>query len=207
VPARLIAGPDDTPALRHRPTDPLESRAPQLVGFPRLSRQGCLARRPGAELFRALGSERTGCVRHRATPSSILLRRHGVPRRFVANEAHAFAEAWLPRVGWRRVDLGRRLAELSSTAPKEVAHRPRACDPFPRPPSYESNYSIRTKLPAPDSPRSNPCASRAHATARRAGFRGGQEPRVLGRRAWCSPACSRTRSGARSWLWRVASRP
>lgn len=104
-----------------------------------------------ADLFSRLATGRVGACRHRAYAFVILLHAVGVPARFVANEAHAFAEAWLPGGGWRRIDLGGVSPALTVFGGEDkVAHRPRHPDPFPRPRSYERAYSLRSGIPEPD---------------------------------------------------------
>jgi transglutaminase-like putative cysteine protease len=114
-----------------------------------------------ADLFRRLATGRVGACRHRAYAFVVLLHAVGVPARFVANEAHAFAEAWLPGGGWRRIDLGGVSPALTVFGGEDkVAHRPRHPDPFPRPPAYERAYSLRSGIPEPD-PGSGPAAGAA----------------------------------------------
>lgn len=96
----------------------------------------------GEPLFRALALGGEGACRHRAFAFTILAQALGVPARYVSNEAHAFAEVWVGRAGWRRVDLGGASPELVvHGAEGKVAHRPRHEDPFPRPPGFDGVYS------------------------------------------------------------------
>ena len=102
----------------------------------------------GRELFVRLALGGAGACRHRAYAFVILAQALGLPTRFVANEAHAFAEAWVPRIGWRRVDLGGvspRL-EIYGRGERKV-HQP-GYDPFPRPDAYRT-YTKDYQLPAP----------------------------------------------------------
>jgi hypothetical protein len=63
----------------------------------------------------------------------------------VTNEAHAFAEVWVPRAGWLRVDLGGAALNLDvSNAEDKAMYRPRGEDPFPKPPEYANNYTRLT---------------------------------------------------------------
>jgi hypothetical protein len=99
---------------------------------------------PGPELFRRLALDGLGACRHRAYAFVILAQALGLPARFVANEAHAFSEVWLPQSGWRRIDLGGVSPELTVYgAERKVAHRPREADPLPRPAAYERSYSTQ----------------------------------------------------------------
>jgi hypothetical protein len=66
----------------------------------------------------------------------------GIPARYVANEAHAFGEIWLPDAGWIRVDLGGASPELDiANAGDKTLYRPRGEDPFPKPRAYSENYT------------------------------------------------------------------
>lgn len=67
----------------------------------------------------AYAEARIGCARHRAETFVVAAQSVGIPARLVLNEAHAFAEAYVPASGWHLVDVGacarhevRPLAEL-----------------------------------------------------------------------------------------------
>jgi hypothetical protein len=60
----------------------------------------------------------------------------------VQNEAHAFVEVWFPVRGWQRIDLGGAALRMNVTgADNKTLHRPRADDPFHKPPEYKNQYT------------------------------------------------------------------
>jgi hypothetical protein len=66
----------------------------------------------------------------------------GIPARYVQNEAHAFVEVWFPTRGWQRIDLGGAALHMNVTgADNKTLHRPRAEDPFHKPPEYKNQYT------------------------------------------------------------------
>jgi len=54
----------------------------------------------------ATALSRRGVCRHRALAFVITSQAVGLPARYVTNEAHAFAEVWIPGRGWRRSSCG-----------------------------------------------------------------------------------------------------
>lgn len=89
-----------------------------------------------------LSLSQRGVCRHRSFAFMVLANALGIPTRYVTNEAHAFAEVWLPRRGWMRVDLGGAALSLRvANAETKALHRAREPDPFPKPPSYAENYT------------------------------------------------------------------
>lgn len=83
-----------------------------------------------------------GVCRHRAFAFMITANALGLPTRFVSNEAHAFVEMWMPQRGWMRIDLGGAALRLEvSGGQDKTLHRPRAEDPFAKPPEYTQNYT------------------------------------------------------------------
>ncbi len=54
----------------------------------------------------AIAETRVGCARHRAEVFVLAAQSLGIPARLVVNEAHAFAEAFVPKAGWHLVDVG-----------------------------------------------------------------------------------------------------
>jgi transglutaminase-like putative cysteine protease len=125
-------------------TLPVDQVLSRLVGHFRSFRAGEIrpTRDPAARFWRlALG--KVGACRHRAYAFVILTQALGLPARFVANEAHAFAEVWLPLQGWRRIDLGGVRSDLVvQGGAGKVRHRPRHFDPLPRPPPYRDAHSV-----------------------------------------------------------------
>jgi transglutaminase-like putative cysteine protease len=89
------------------------------------------------DLYLDLALGRRGVCRHRSYAFVVTAQALGLPARFVANEAHAFVEVRVPRLGWRRIDLGGAAAQLEVGGMSDkIVHRPRVADPFPQPPAY-----------------------------------------------------------------------
>lgn len=59
-----------------------------------------------ADDLQAVADARVGCARHRAEVFVLGVQALGIPARLVLNEAHAFAEAFVPKSGWHLVDVG-----------------------------------------------------------------------------------------------------
>jgi transglutaminase superfamily protein len=93
-------------------------------------------------LYRDLCDSQAGVCRHRAFAFMITANALGIPTRFVENEAHAFVEVWFPERHWQRIDLGGAALRMEVTgADDKTLHRPRAEDPFAKPPEYKQNYT------------------------------------------------------------------
>ena len=87
-----------------------------------------------------------GVCRHRSFAFVVTVQAWGVPARYVYNEAHAFAEAWLPGLGWRRIDLGGGAEGLNVlNAADRVLHSPPGGDPLPTPSTFEESYSEQVR--------------------------------------------------------------
>jgi hypothetical protein len=56
--------------------------------------------------YRDLAFGKQGVCRHRAFAFVITALVAGIPARYVENELHVFVEVYIPRRGWRRIDLG-----------------------------------------------------------------------------------------------------
>jgi hypothetical protein len=92
-------------------------------------------------VYRDLCDSRAGVCRHRAFAFMITANALGIPTRFVENEAHAFVEVWFP-YRWQRIDLGGAALRMEvSGANDKTLHRPRADDPYEKPPEYKQNYT------------------------------------------------------------------
>jgi len=111
-----------------------------MVEYFRAFKEGHLALSSGST-YEDLTVSQRGVCRHRAYAFVITSLALGLPARYVANEAHAFVEVWIPRIGWLRVDLGGASTELNvSGAENRAVHRPEE-DHFPKPPAYQRSYS------------------------------------------------------------------
>jgi transglutaminase-like putative cysteine protease len=120
---------------------PLDVAVDSLVAYHR----GFDAGRPPPvtdDIYLDLARSKRGVCRHRAFAFVVTANALGIPARFVANEAHAFVEIWLPDVEWLRVDLGGEALRLDvSNATNKTMHRPRREDSLPKPPGYADEYS------------------------------------------------------------------
>lgn len=93
-------------------------------------------------LYRDLCDSKAGVCRHRAFAFMVTANALGLPTRFVENEAHAFVEVWFPGRNWQRIDLGGAALHMEvQGADNKTLHRPRADDPFDKPPQYKQNYT------------------------------------------------------------------
>ncbi|HEX3762938.1 MAG TPA: transglutaminase domain-containing protein [Kofleriaceae bacterium] len=113
----------------------------RLVGYFRAFQAKPL---PGSSgnTYRDLVDNQAGVCRHRAFAFMVTANALGIPTRFVENEAHAFVEVWFPDRRWQRIDLGGAALRMEVTgASDKVLHRPRADDPFEKPPEYKQNYT------------------------------------------------------------------
>jgi len=107
----------------------------KLVGYFRGFSPGRVAPdRFRADPYLAISLSRTGVCRHRSHAFVVTAQSAGLPARYIHNEAHAFAEAYVPGRGWMRVDLGgaARSFTVRGAEGKEL-HRPAFQDPFPNP--------------------------------------------------------------------------
>ena len=94
------------------------------------------------DIYRDLCDSQAGVCRHRAFAFMVTANALGIPTRFVENEAHAFVEVWFPHKNWQRIDLGGAALRMDVTgAENKTLHRPRAEDPYAKPPQYKQNYT------------------------------------------------------------------
>ncbi|MCA9521267.1 MAG: hypothetical protein KC609_09850 [Myxococcales bacterium] len=120
-------------------------RIARLVRYFRGFKPGTLPHPLTEDLYTALTKSRLGVCRHRTYAFMITALSLGIPARYVSNEAHVFAEVYLPgdRLGWLRVDLGGGADGLRvHNSDNKVAHRP-GNDVLPRPQRYRGTYSSR----------------------------------------------------------------
>lgn len=113
----------------------------RLVGYFRAFEAKPIAHATG-DIYRDLTDNQAGVCRHRAFAFMITANALGLPTRFVENEAHAFVEVWFPERHWQRIDLGGAALRMEvQGANNKTLHRPRADDPFEKPPEYKNNYT------------------------------------------------------------------
>lgn len=112
-----------------------------LVSYFRSFKAGEIAN-PTGDTYRDLCDSKVGVCRHRAFAFMVTANALGIPTRLVTNEAHAFVEVWFPERGWQRIDLGGAALHMDvAGADNKTLHRPRAEDPFVKPPEYRQNYT------------------------------------------------------------------
>ena len=109
---------------------------------------------PGSDnSYLDLACSQKGCCRHRSYAFAITAMAMGIPARYVENELHVFVEVYVPRLGWRRINLGgATLDEEVLNTEDKTPHQPRGGDPFPQPPQF-------TKAAEPSQPPHPPSAS------------------------------------------------
>lgn len=94
------------------------------------------------DTYRDLCDSKAGVCRHRSFAFMVTANALGIPTRLVENEAHAFVEVWFPERSWQRIDLGGAALRMDVTgADNKTLHRPRADDPFAKPPEYKQQYT------------------------------------------------------------------
>jgi transglutaminase-like putative cysteine protease len=102
--------------------------------------------RPDGDLYLALSISKKGVCRHRAYAFTVTAQAMGIPARYVFNDAHAWVEVYVPKLGWRRIDLGGASAGLDvSGARGKPIYQPEKKDPLEslRSPSAEATASNR----------------------------------------------------------------
>jgi hypothetical protein len=113
----------------------------KLVAYFRAFQAGDIAN-PTGNIYRDLCDSQAGVCRHRSFAFAVTANALGIPTRYVQNEAHAFVEVWFPVRGWQRIDLGGAALRMNvSGADNKTLHRPRAEDPFHKPPEYKNQYT------------------------------------------------------------------
>jgi len=112
----------------------------RLVAYFRNFRPGVLPRITG-DTYLDIALSQRGVCRHRSFAFVITAQALGIPARYVQNEAHAFAEVFVPRMGWARVDLGGASSELQVLGAQQKAVHSPGPDPFPSPSRYATGYS------------------------------------------------------------------
>ncbi len=123
--------------LRVKSEDPLGPTLNRLVAHFRAFEPKEIGTPEGRKLYETLVVEQAGVCRHRAYAFMITANALGIPTRFIANEAHAFTEVWMPDQGWIRVALGGASNQLEvRNAEGKSMYRPRGADPFSKPEEY-----------------------------------------------------------------------
>lgn len=113
----------------------------KLVAYFRAFQAGEI-QNPTGDIYRDLCDSQAGVCRHRSFAFTVTANALGIPTRYVQNEAHAFVEVWFPIRGWQRIDLGGAALRMNVTgADNKTLHRPRAEDPFHKPPEYSNQYT------------------------------------------------------------------
>jgi len=112
-----------------------------LVNYFRAFQAGDITNASG-DIYRDLCDSQKGVCRHRSFAFMVTANTLGIPTRYVQNEAHAFVEVWFPHRGWQRIDLGGAALRMDvQGADNKTLHRPRAEDPFAKPPQYKNQYT------------------------------------------------------------------
>ncbi len=111
----------------------LESVLDPLVSYFRAFQVGELPPSSGSS-YLDLAMAQKGCCRHRSYAFAITAMALGIPVRYVENEVHVFVEVYIPRAGWRRVNLGGAPIneEIVGGEGKSI-YREKGGDPFPQP--------------------------------------------------------------------------
>ncbi len=148
---RVALGVLDAIGIRAVGSAPLRSVLDPLVTHFRAFEMGKMP--PASEsTYRDLALSQRGVCRHRAFAFLITALAAGIPTRYVENELHVFVEVYLPKSGWRRINLGGAALD-DSLAEKDdrPAHRPRGEDPLPHPSQFAKNATP----PQPKPPRAS----------------------------------------------------
>ncbi|HXU73078.1 MAG TPA: transglutaminase domain-containing protein [Polyangia bacterium] len=141
-----------------RPTVPLARDLDELVGWFRAFEPGEPPRATDS-LYEDLALAQKGSCRHRSYAFLITALALGIPARYVENELHVFVEVFVPRVGWRRINLGGALVdEEVSGADGKIPYQPKGGDPFPRPDAFAKGNDA-----TPPAPKALEDAARNHA--------------------------------------------
>jgi hypothetical protein len=168
------------------------TRLSRLVEYFRDFQTGELTGRRGST-YLDIALEQKGACRHRAYAFVITALSAGIPARYVENELHVFAEAFIPVPGqggyFRRVHLGgAALEQRVLEGEGKVAYSEKGGDPFPKPPAFLQAPPQRTT----GLPRSLGRTSSGDSEAQRGG------PSLAGRPATPSTSTSTSTSASAS---------
>jgi hypothetical protein len=123
------------------PDRPLEDVLDPLVEYFRSFETGALPATSGST-YRDLVAAQKGSCRHRSFAFAVTALAAGIPTRYVENELHVFVEVYVPKMGWRRINLGGAAVDDELAGAKgKTLHAPRGGDPFPRPTAYLKNVT------------------------------------------------------------------
>jgi transglutaminase-like putative cysteine protease len=126
--------------------NPLRRQLERLVSYFRNFEAGTLQSHDKSP-FLDLALNQRGVCRHRSYAFVVTVQALGLPARYVQNEAHAFAEVFVPRSGWIRIDLGGAAPGVRvQDGLDKTLHQPAGPDPFPQPSRFATNYTQRRSL-------------------------------------------------------------
>jgi hypothetical protein len=92
---------------------------------------------PSGSSYLDLAMAQKGCCRHRSFAFAITAMHLGIPVRYIENEVHVFVEVFVPRMGWRRVNLGGApINEELVGGEGKTLYRDKGGDPFPQPAAF-----------------------------------------------------------------------
>jgi len=127
--------------VRVRPSMPLADILDPLVNYFRAFEVGTLPP-PTDSSYCDLALNQKGCCRHRSYAFAITAMAVGIPVRYVENELHVYVEVFVPRMGWRRINLGGALLnEQIVGGENKTLYEPKDNDPFPQPPAFAKGGS------------------------------------------------------------------
>jgi hypothetical protein len=127
--------------LRVRPNMPLRELLDPLVAYFRAFEVGTLPPPTGSS-YLDLAMHQKGCCRHRSYAFAITAMALGIPVRYLENELHVYVEVYMPKLGWRRINLGGALLnEQIVGGENKRLYDPKDADPFPQPPEFTKNGS------------------------------------------------------------------
>jgi hypothetical protein len=125
--------------LRPRPSMSYAAALDALVGYFRAFEIGELppAAMGSGSTYLDIALGQKGVCRHRSYAFTITALAAGIPARYVENEVHVFVEVWVPRAGWRRINLGGApLDEALVGAQGKSVYEERGVDPFSKPEAF-----------------------------------------------------------------------
>ena len=126
----------DRIGIHPRPNASLASVLDPLVAWFRAFELGEMPA-PSGSSYLDLALAQKGCCRHRSYAFAITAMGLGIPVRYVENEIHVFVEVYIPKRGWRRINLGGAPLDEQLVGGKgKSLYGDRGADPFPTPPAF-----------------------------------------------------------------------